>query len=64
MKKDIKGDFFKMQNQDNDMYKDMYFILAEGITEAITGDSAEDIKQILIDAVAKTEDIYIKYTLK
>lgn len=53
-----------MQNQDNDMYKDMYFILAEGITEAITGDNAENIKQTLINAVAKTEDIYIKYTLK
>ena len=59
----VKGDF-KMENQDNNMYKDMYFILAEGITEAITLDKAENIKQTLIDAVSKTEDIYIKYTLK
>lgn len=59
----VKGDF-KMENQDNNMYKDMYFILAEGITEAITLDNAENIKQTLIDAISKTEDIYIKYTLK
>ncbi len=64
MKKGIKGDFKKMQNNENDMYKDMYFILAEGITEAITADTADDIKQTLINAVAKTEDIYIKHTLK
>lgn len=64
MKKGIKGDFKKMQNNENDMYKDMYFILAEGITEAITADKADDIKQTLINAVAKTEDIYIKHTLK
>jgi len=63
MKQYVKGDF-KMENQDNNMYKDMYFILAEGITEAITLDNAENIKQTLIDVVSKTEDIYIKYTLK
>ena len=53
-----------MQNNENDMYKDMYFILAEGIVEAISNDTVDSIKQTLINAVAKTEDIYIKYTLK
>jgi len=53
-----------MQNNENNMYKDMYFILAEGIAEAISNDTVDSIKQTLINAAAKTEDIYIKYTLK
>lgn len=53
-----------MQNQENNLYRDMFFILTEGISEALEADVVNDIKQILINTVAKTEDIYIKYTLK
>ena len=53
-----------MQNQENNLYKDMFFILTEGISEALEADTMDNTKQVLINAIAKTEDIYIKYTLK
>lgn len=53
-----------MEINENDIYKNMYFILTNGISQALEADTSSEIKQALINAVAKTEDIYIKYTLK